>query len=138
MMAPEGKARDEILKTLRFGVTLALGLYIVVFLVSMYNARLVRPYFNTGWLLIIVLLGIAGIAKLKGFEAKPRPLSKGWRLAMSVVSTGLVVAGTIPVVSRYDGHWLWVAGVGLLAGAVSTVVLGAVASLSDDDQYPGR
>lgn len=134
----EEKTREEILKTLHFGVTLALGVYMVLFLASMYNARLVRPYFNTGWLLLIAFVGLAGIAKLKGFDAKPKPVARGWRLAMSLVSAGLVVAGTIPVVSRYDGHWLWIAVVGLLAGLISYVVLGALESLTDDDQYRDR
>lgn len=138
MKGPEGQTREEILKTLRFGVTLALGLYIVLFLMSMYNAQLVRPYFNTGWLLLIAFFGLVGIAKLKGFETKPKPFWKGWRVTLTVISSGLVVAGTIPVVSRYDAHWFWLVVVGLLAGAVSYVVLGAVESLIDDDQYPDR
>lgn len=136
MKGIEGQTRAEILKTLRFGVALILGMYIILFLASTYNARLVRPYFNTGWLLLVALLGLAGIARLKDFATKTKPLGKGWRLVMSIVSMGLVVAGTIPVVSRYDAHWLWVVLVGLLAGGVSYVVLGVVASLSDDGQYP--
>lgn len=124
-------ARAELVRTLRFGVSVVLFLFIVFAVLAQFNEQLVLPHVNPGWLLVIALAGMSGLVFLGGVPPDADRLSVRVRFSLAVVVATLTVVATVPVVARYNAHWLWAAVAGALAFG-ATLVLTSTPPPTDD------